>query len=223
MRCMAKAIRLTLGYDSFTVEGETDKLLRLTFATASEARIAFDAKLANAKKKKRLAPVDATRPGPQADWDGDKLLRVWVTAIETHDKIPNRLASEQLADLDLSSAREVGVGLQQWHDSHKASFDPVVAVLAKKKPPLEALALGDYDNRSGHIMRLNEPAALAALGVKRLRLAAKLRVPDWTWLAALKLDELVVIGDVEAKLAKQLARDVKKLDVKPQRYEGIRE
>jgi hypothetical protein len=230
--------RWVLGYDSYRVDDKVH-----TFDSAPAARDAFEHALAKAKKSraKRTVAVDATPAGPQADRENGKLVRVWVTALETHDKVPNRYASEQLAALDLTATREIGVGLQQWNDSHKASFDPVLDVIAKRR--LDALALGDYDNRGGHIMRLDKPARLATLGLKKLRITTTRITPlpamtldylgvgwkhsksldDWAWLADVKTDVLHLIGTADDALVAGLAKlTTAKISVAP-RYDGIRE
>jgi hypothetical protein len=229
-----------LGYDSYRVDDAVH-----AFDSAPAARDAFERALAKARKsksKKKVA-VDATPDGPQADREHGKLVRVWVTALETHDKVPDRLASEQLAALDLSATREIGVGLQQWHDSHRASFDPIFDIIDRKRPPLAALALGDYDNRGGHIMRVLEPARLATLGLRKLRITTTqiTKLPpmaleylgvgwkhsksldDWAWLAGIETDTLHLLGTADDALVAQLARLTKaKISVAP-RFDGIRE
>jgi hypothetical protein len=81
-----KRIRFTLGFDRYTVEGETDKILVFRFATPQLARAAFDEHFAKAGRRHRLAAVDTTRiPGAlaadrdrlQLEWDGDHITRAW--------------------------------------------------------------------------------------------------------------------------------------------------
>jgi hypothetical protein len=241
---MAKQIRLALKYDSFTVEGETAKTLELAFDSPPLAKAAFGEKLAKSRKRKRLEVVDETRAigGLQCAWRGEVVTRAWMTALETHDKVPNKLAAEQLAAAlpGLPAVEELGFGLPQWANSHKGSFDGVLAVLEKARPAVRALAFGDYDNEGGHIVPFVDVARVAAIypGLERLRvtahnleahtfdrpwpalrsLAVRWRnlAGDWAWLLAGKrtpmLEELRVPGALVAELASSpLARQLRRV------------
>jgi hypothetical protein len=176
-----------LAYNSYSVDAEMHR-----FDSPPIARAAFSQALAKAKKSKRApgsdatpstAPFDAERV--QLEWDGELVRRAWFTAHEEPGehvtqlgatKRPTTLASELLAAaLELpafAKLEEIGIGLQQWQNSHRATLDPVLDVLAAKRPAIRALALGDYDNEGGHIMKLASPARIAELypALERLRI-----------------------------------------------------
>lgn len=187
-----KPVRIALAYDSYSVEGDTDKALELHFDAPHVARLAFTQHLAKATKQKRLAVTDTTRrlddfPTAQLEFSGDLVTRAWFTADQLdaeHSSVIRgggeprglRRASEQLAAAlalpAFANVHEIGIGLERWNDSHKVAFDDALAVLADKRPPLRALSFGDYDNRSGHVMRFASPARIAELypALEKLRI-----------------------------------------------------
>ena len=115
-----KQIRFTLGYDSYTVEGETDKTLIFRFETPPLARTAFSAHLAKAQQRERLAAIDATwipdgladlRDRLQLDGDGDHVHRGWLRG--DHQLVARVL--DQLPDLEqLSIEVEGAETLDAW-------------------------------------------------------------------------------------------------------------
>ncbi len=170
-----------LGYDSYTFG---DDVVQLT--SPPEARFAFHERVAAAKKKGVTVTDETTDPNPkwgpwakqpklmQFEWRGDAVHRAWFTAQETSRGFnASKLVELALEQPAFARTVEIGVGLEQWENSHQASFDAVVDVLASKRPALSALAFGDYVNESGHVLELKNLARLDDLypSLESLRLS----------------------------------------------------
>jgi hypothetical protein len=165
-----KALDASLGYDSFMWGDEVRR-----FESPPVAKLEFRDALTAAKKKK---VVTDTTPSPDArwgelaknaaqlqlQWADDKVSSAWFTAHE----IPKGKSAWDLLSIALdlpvfADLFQIGIGLHQWNDSHRAKYDSVVDVLAAKKPKITALAFGDFVNESGHSLQFENLARVAEL------------------------------------------------------------